>query len=360
MEAAEAPNYDSIVNRDEITDAAAAAFANPEQVPEKYVRTEEVLDGVVVGADESYELPVVDMARLLDPELAPSEVAKLGDACRNWGFFQLTNHGVDEAVVQRMKDATVQFFSSPLDSKAKVAVRGNGFEGFGHHYSRASSGKLDWAESMILITQPVKDRNMEMWPTNPPTFRDALDVYSVEMIGLAMRLLGFMAADLGVEPEALQDAFTGKRQSMAVHHYPPCRQREKVMGITPHTDGLGLTLLLHVDDTPGLQIRRGGRWFPVRPLPGAFVVNVADILDVLTNGAYASVEHRVLPDAERARTTVVVFQEASVGGLVAPLPGLLDQQGARARYRSIEIEEYIKGNFNALEQGTRFIQSLRI
>lgn len=93
------------------------------------------------------------------------------DAC-----LQLTNHGVDEAVVQQMKDATVQFFSSPLDSKAKVAVRGNGFEGFGHHYSRASSGKLDWAESMILITQPVKDRNMEMWPTNPPTFRSAVRI----------------------------------------------------------------------------------------------------------------------------------------------------------------------------------------
>jgi hypothetical protein len=85
----EAPNYDSIVNRNEITDAAASAFANPEQIPEKYVRTEEVLDGVVVGEDESYELPVVDMARLLDPELSASEIAKLGDACRNWGFFQV-------------------------------------------------------------------------------------------------------------------------------------------------------------------------------------------------------------------------------------------------------------------------------
>ncbi|KAG0550548.1 hypothetical protein BDA96_01G347700 [Sorghum bicolor] len=358
---AEAPNYDSIVNRNEITDAAASAFANPEQIPEKYVRTEEVLDGVVVGEDERYELPVVDMAKLLDPELSASEIAKLGDACRNWGFFQLTNHGVDDEVVQRMKDSTVQFFSLPLESKAKVAVRGNGFEGFGHHYSRASSGKLDWAESMILVTQPVHDRNMEMWPTNPPTFRDALEVYSVEMIDLAMKLVGFMAVDLGVEQEVLLDAFTGKRQSMAIHYYPPCRHREKVMGITPHTDGLGLTLLLHVDDTPGLQIRKDGRWFPVRPLPGAFVVNVADILDVLTNGAYASVEHRVLPDAERGRTTVVIFQEASVGGLVAPLPGLLlEEGGAHARYRSIEIEEYIKGNFNALEHGTRFIESLRI
>ena len=87
----EAPrNYDKIVNRDEITDAAAAAFANAgQQVPENYVRTEEVLDGVVVGKDESYELPVVDMARLRDPESAALEIGKLGDACRNWGFFQV-------------------------------------------------------------------------------------------------------------------------------------------------------------------------------------------------------------------------------------------------------------------------------
>ena len=71
-----------------------------------------------------------------------------------------------------MKDDTVQFFGLPLQSKRAVAVRGEkGFEGFGHHYSRASSGKLDWAESVILRTQPLKARCMQFWPTNPPTFR---------------------------------------------------------------------------------------------------------------------------------------------------------------------------------------------
>jgi len=89
-----------------------------------------------------------------------------------------------------MKDSTVQFFSLPLESKAKVAVRGNGFEGFGHHYSRASSGKLDWAESMILVTQPVHDRNMEMWPTNPPTFRSVFHVHLPMMIMIFPCLLG--------------------------------------------------------------------------------------------------------------------------------------------------------------------------
>lgn len=188
----------------------------------------------------------------------------------------------------------------------------------------------------------------------------ALDNYSVEMKNLALQLLSFMAADLGVEKEALKGAFSGKRQSMAIHYYPPCRHPEKVIGITPHTDGLGLTLLLHIDDTPGLQIRKDGRWFPVRPLPGAFVINIADILDVLTNGVYRSVEHRVIPDAKRGRTTVVLFQKADVGGMVAPLPELLKKGGGEARYKSIELDEYIKGNFRALADGTRFIDSLKI
>ncbi|TVU00897.1 hypothetical protein EJB05_53675, partial [Eragrostis curvula] len=203
----EPPSYDKLVNRQEITDAAVSAFADStHQIPEKYVRTDEVLDGAIVGENETYDLPVIDMARLLDPEFSALEIKKLGDACRNLGFFQLKNHGVDEAVIEQMKGNTVQFFSLPLESKKSVAVRGNGFEGFGHHYSRASD-KLDWAESVILLTQPVKDRNMEMWPTNPVTFRHALDNYSVEMTSLAMQLLRFMAADLGVEKEALQGAF---------------------------------------------------------------------------------------------------------------------------------------------------------
>ena len=86
----------------------------------------------------------------------------------------------------------------------------------------------------------------------PLVSSDALATYSTEMTKLARRLLGFMAADIGDEKEELVEAFTGKRQSMAMHYYPPCPHPDKVLGITPHTDGLGLTLLLHVDDTPGL------------------------------------------------------------------------------------------------------------
>jgi isopenicillin N synthase-like dioxygenase len=171
-----------------------------------------------------------------------------------------------------------------------------------------------------------------------------------------------MAADLGVGEAALLDAFGGKRQSMAIRHYPPCRQPDKVMGNTQHTDGLGLTVLLHVDDTPGLQMLRDGRWFwfPVRPLPSALVVNDGDILHILTNGAYKSIEHRVVVNAERGRTTAVIFQDASVDGLVTPLPELLLKGGEAPRYKSIPRFEYLKVRFSALAKKEGFIESLKL
>jgi isopenicillin N synthase-like dioxygenase len=193
--------------------------------------------------------------------------------------------------------------------------------------------------------------------------RDALDKYSTEITNLERRLFGFMAMDLGISQEALLGAFFSedgeKGQSMVMNHYPPCPHPEKVLGIVPHTDGQSLAVLLHVDDTPGLQIKRGGRWLPVRPLPGAFVVNIGDILEVLTNGAYVSVEHRVVPDAERGRTTVVLFQDASVDGVVTPLPELLGGDEAPARYNSIGKLEYTQGHVTAVAEGKRFVDSLK-
>ncbi|KAL6878199.1 hypothetical protein ACP4OV_012369 [Aristida adscensionis] len=117
----------------------------------------------------------------------------------------------------------------------------------------------------------------------------------MEMTNLARRLLSFMAADLGVSQEALLGAFFdentgGKRQIIAFHHYPPCCHPEKVLGTSPHTDDLSLTLLLHTDDTPILQIKRDCRWLPVPPLLGALVINV------LTSGAYKGVETQGAPE----------------------------------------------------------------
>ena len=85
-------DYNMVVKRDRVTDAVApSGFPDSVEIPERFIRTDEVRASVVVGEEElaAYELPVVDMASLLDPELSASETAKLGSACRDWGFFQV-------------------------------------------------------------------------------------------------------------------------------------------------------------------------------------------------------------------------------------------------------------------------------
>jgi isopenicillin N synthase-like dioxygenase len=110
--------------------------------------------------------------------------------------------------------------------------------------------------------------------------RDTLDKYTAELANVTEQLFRFMAEDLGVDHEALLSTFEGLPQCVRINYYPPCRQADKVLGLSPHTDGVGMTLLLHVNDVQGLQIRKDGEWFSVQAQPGALVVNIGDVLEV--------------------------------------------------------------------------------
>lgn len=108
--------------------------------------------------------------------------------------------------------------------------------------------------------------------------RAALDQYSLELKRVSSILVKTMARCLGVE--ALTDMFIDGLQSMRMNYYPACRQTNKVLGLSPHSDAVGLTLLLQVNQVQGLQIKKNGAWMPIKPLPGAFIVNIGDILEV--------------------------------------------------------------------------------
>lgn len=108
-----------------------------------------------------------------------------------------------------------------------------------------------------------------------------MEEYSLETKRVALSLLGCMAENLGLTPEKLAGPFKEGMQGVRMNYYPPCpHHADRVLGITPHSDGVGLTLLLQATPVPGLQIRRNGGWLAVEPLPGAFVVNVGDMLEV--------------------------------------------------------------------------------
>ncbi|RLN40791.1 O-acyltransferase WSD1-like [Panicum miliaceum] len=113
---------------------------------------------------------------------------------------------------------------------------------------------------------------------------------------------------------------------MRVNYYQPCRQAaDRVVGLSPHADPNGLTLLLQMShgDVQGLQVKKDGRWFAVRALDGAFVVNVADALEIVSNGLFRSIEHRAVIHPTKERISVALFHYPYQDRMLGPLPELL-------------------------------------
>lgn len=102
----------------------------------------------------------------------------------------------------------------------------------------------------------------------------------MELQKVTIFLLKLMAKNLGIEPGKLASLFEDGIQGIRMNYYPPCAQANRVIGLTPHSDSVALTLLVQVNQVQGLQVKKYGKWVPVKPIPGAFIINIGDIIEV--------------------------------------------------------------------------------
>lgn len=319
-----------------VENVQALASKNLKDVPSRYIRPEVQFDEVSI--DESLRIPVIDMSKLVaDQPGQQDELDKLHLACKEWGFFLLINHGVLGEAIENMKRDLQEFFKLPLEEKMACAQTANNIEGYGQAFVISEEQKLDWGDMLFLLPNPNSQRNMRFWPANPTSFRTTLDKYSSELQGVALSLLRSMAVNLGVDPEELANLYKDA-QGIRMNYYPPCMQANKVMGLTPHSDATGLTLLLQVNEVQGLQIKKNGKWVPVKPIPGAFIVNVGDVIEIMSNGEYKSIEHRAVVNPEKERLSIAAFHSPILDAMVGPLPDLVKEKGAK--YKSMTAEEH--------------------
>ena len=318
------------------------------------------------NGDAGASVPVVDLARLLDPSHGDEEAAKLKAACEDWGFFQVLNHAVPDAVIAAVKSDLRAFFRLPLAEKRAVAQEPGGIEGYGQAFVVSDDQKLDWADMLFLSTQPPEYRAPLFWPARPATFGDSLDRYSAEVQRVATRLLAAMAANLGVA-DARKVTRLADSQSVRINYYPACPggAHGRVLGLSPHSDATGLTLLLQVSAVPGLQIRRHGAWVSVDPIPGALVANVGDVVEVLTNGRYRSIEHRAVVSPTHDRVSVAAFHSAKFGDTYAPLEETMVGTGSGChgeppRYKTIGVEDYVRLLLSCKLEGKNIMDAMKI
>ncbi|OVA18943.1 Oxoglutarate/iron-dependent dioxygenase [Macleaya cordata] len=335
------------------------------EIPPRYVRPDQ--DPPIVSESDDVSIttrvqavPVIDLQSLLSPEpIRDLELEKLHSACKEWGFFQLVNHGVNSSLVEKVKSEVHKFFKLPMEAKKKYWQEEGEVEGFGQAFVVSKEQKLDWADMFFMVTLPPHDRKPHLFPKLPLPLRDTIESYSLDLKNLVMTLLELMAKALQIDAKELTELFEDGRQSMRMNFYPPCPQPELVIGLRPHSDPCGLTILLQLNEMEGLQIRKEGIWIPIKPLPNAFIVNIGDIMEIVTNGIYSSVEHRATVNAMKERLSVATFYSPKQEREIGPASSLITPYSP-ALFKKIGVENYIKERFSRELNGKSFLDVMRI
>ncbi|XP_022720343.1 protein SRG1-like [Durio zibethinus] len=301
--------------------------------------------------------PTIDMTRLVSGEDDDVELEKLHSTCKEWGLFQLVNHGVSSSILDRLKHEVEEFFKLPLEEKMKYKIREGEFEGYGN--TPREAGKLDWSDRLYMITNPIHRRKPHLFPELPSSLRNTLESYFLELQKLATKLLCSMAKALKIDTKEMIEFFDDGMQSVRMTYYPPCPKPELVMGITPHSDATLLTILHQVNGVDGLQIKKDGVWFPVSFLPDALVVNVGDVLEIFSNGVYRSIEHRATTNSGKERMSVAFFLNPKFEAEVGPSPSLINPKNPPV-FKRVGLEQYAKDFFVRKLYGKTYLQHMRI
>ncbi|KAJ0810073.1 putative codeine 3-O-demethylase [Helianthus annuus] len=302
-------------------------------------------------------VPVVDLHCLLSGSC--SELHKLHTASKEWGFFQVINHGISESILEDFKTEVLNMFNLPMEEKLKLWQEEDNHEGFGQLFVVSEDQKLDWSDMFYITTLPHDLRQSQLFQKLPLTLREKLEAYTMEMKRVAVAILGQMAKALGMDSEEINELFQDGVQSVRMNYYPPCPQPEMALGLSPHSDADALTILYQLNETAGLQIRKDGNWVTVKPRPDALVVNVGDIMEIVSNGVYKSIEHRATVNSNNERMSVATFYSSSMGTELGPARSLVAQHNV-ANFRRVPIETYFKEFFARKLDGKSYLDFMKL
>ena len=292
-----------------------------------------------------FTLPVLDLSEL---DGGPDAARRFRDALRaathEVGFFYLTGHGVPAQLQRRLLEAARAFFALPEAAKLAIEnVKSPQFRGYTRVGGERTQGAVDWREQIDVgperpaVTDPDaadywRLEGPNLWPEELPELRVVLTEWEELLRGIAGRLLRAWAESLGAPADAFDPAF-GEHPStlIKVVRYPGRDEPTPQQGVGAHKDAGVLTLLWVEPGKGGLQVEKDGEWIDAPPLPGAFVVNIGELLEYASDGSLKATVHRVVsPRAGEERISIPFFYNTALDKAI-PLLELPPALAAQAR-----------------------------
>jgi isopenicillin N synthase-like dioxygenase len=286
-------------------------------------------------------IPLVDIATLFGPDRAAklATAREMARAASDVGFLYVTGHGIPPALIRALETRAAEFFALPLAVKQSYYIgksrahRGYVPVGEERFYGATESSKVDKKEAFDLsVDLPEDDPDHirgyrllgpNQWPAEAPRFRGDVYAYYQAAIALGRVLFRGFALALDLREDFFDPYLTKPPSQLRLVHYAadPTRvenAEHSGWGIGAHTDYECFTIL-HAT-TPGLEVMNAeGRWIDAPPVPGAFVINIGDMFEALSNGRFIATSHRVR-DFPDERYSFPLFCALDYDTIVEPLP----------------------------------------
>jgi isopenicillin N synthase-like dioxygenase len=288
-----------------------------------------------VTEPDTTSLPLVDISRFGAGGDAREEfLARLRHAAHDVGFFYVVGHGIDPAVTEAVLDSAREFFALPVEERLRIEnVNSPQFRGYTREGTEYTAGAPDQRDQLDIgpereplslgADDPAYLRLIgpNQWPVGVPSLKPAVLTWMAEADRVARQVLRALAAALG-QPEGYFDEWFDDEAnlSLKVVRYPGSGEQDSGQGVGAHKDYGYLALLLQ-DDLGGLQVEAAdGSWIDAPPVPGAFVFNIGELLEVATQGYLRATRHRVIsPPPGRDRFSVPVFLGPRLDAVVTPI-----------------------------------------
>ncbi|RBW48812.1 isopenicillin N synthase family dioxygenase [Marinobacter sp. F3R11] len=304
-------------------------------------------------------LPIISLTglRSSDPKERLATAAELGHACRDVGFFYVTDHGIPQTVCQGAFDLARQLFELPADDKADLSIRrsphNRGYVAMADEKLNPESG-ADMKEAFNIGTDFPEDhpdvlagkpfRGVNFWPPIEGWREQALNYFD-HCLELGRTIHRGFSLDLGLSEDFFAQHLTLPIATLRMLRYPPTAgstDREDG-GAGTHSDYGNITILA-TDEVAGLEVlNRKGEWIQAPYVPGAFVCNIGDCLMRWSNDVYVSTPHRVRPPA-RERYAIAFFLEVNPESVIDPRDVVPDQV---PKYEPVTCADYLAARLNA-------------
>lgn len=320
------------------------------------------------------EVPIINLADFENGDDATkNRIAKNVDTiCQTTGFFTVADHQVFDLTTTNIWLAVQQFFDLPLEEKLKYKVP---YAGYPYGYmgleseslaaSRGDRSPPDIKETFnggpLYTPAHITDPDALFfcyattpWPTQPSNFVAAWTAYYEAMELLAQRIMRLFAAALQLDQYFFDSYISSPISALRALNYQqqPTPPQPGQLRAGAHSDYGTLTILWPQDDSRGLEIQCiDNTWQEVRPVPGALIINIGDLMARWTNDRWRSTLHRVVNppdqhDPTSRRQSLAYFHQPDWFAEISCLDSCVDPSTG-AKYQPVLSGPYLMSKFKS-------------